>query len=120
MIPVNALFQGEHWTDRHGTVHRIEEMPRRYCRNVIRYLERNAEPISWAVGLTVLAGPRPSGDAANDAFDAMLAELDEEPREWLYETTLMQALRRRLGVAPFFEGVRCYGIARAIGGEPRG
>lgn len=110
-ITIKTLFQGETWTDATGTEHRIDEMSARYCRNVIAFLDRQAQRIAFAVGFAMASGPQPTGEAANDCFDAAMADLDD-PVRWLHGTTLVEALRRQAdnpdGHTPF--GCRYCGI----------
>lgn len=86
-----VFAQHQIWVDVHGTEHEIESMPLDYVQNVIRFCRRRA------VWIYVLA--------ADDRDDEeLLDEGADEPtlpdgidfNDWLEQTPLMRALRRRL------------------------
>lgn len=92
---LDLFYQGEVWVDRESVEHRIVDMEPRYCRNVINFLKRRADRIATAVGVRMITGPQPSGEVANDVFDAALDELEADPAGWLESTPLLEALARR-------------------------
>jgi hypothetical protein len=76
--------QHQVWADEHGHEHEIESMPRAYAENVIAYCRRRALVI-WVltrddVYIPDRCGPQRLGATA---------------LEWLEQTPLMRALRRR-------------------------
>lgn len=99
-ISIDVLNQGETWTDAAGTVHRIADMEAQYCRNVIAFLERRIDEITWVAGLSLAHSCLPVEDT--QAYLSVTAAIDEEiermhtdPLAWLANKPLIKALRQR-------------------------
>lgn len=102
-LPVTAapyLHQALVWTDVHGNAHRLHDMTVNYLRNVLSYLEHQADDLY---------------EAENDAIvRAQLVEAFEPWRhphgvpplefataqEWLHSTPLVKAIGELLGERP--------------------
>ncbi|MFE2723861.1 hypothetical protein [Kitasatospora sp. NPDC059327] len=98
----DVLDQETWWVDRHGDRHRITEMELRYCRNIIAFLERQAEDIAdvYAYNLTIVGLPPEhthAWDEVNDSIGSEMAAMGRDPLRWLRSKPLLVALRRRLG-----------------------
>lgn len=94
------LRQDGVWMDRDGVVHRVEEMSRRYCAVVVRFLERRAallhdgECAEWAFL------PEPNGEQASFDFHDETDRLHAmDAAAWLDDQPLVRALRARAGDA---------------------
>jgi hypothetical protein len=97
MHMLDLLFQQEWWQPQRGPAVRILDMTDTHRWHTLRWLERRAASLKEAVAWSYATGPQPSGDAACDAFEWALLELDRtEPLTWLRSTELHEALGRRL------------------------
>lgn len=99
-LDLSVLNQGETWTDATGAVHQIAAMEPRYCRNVIAFLQRRVDEITWVVGLSLARTQLP--DEATQAYLAVTASIDREyermgadPLAWLNDKPLIKALQQR-------------------------
>lgn len=102
MIGVYKLLnQSDVWVDVKQRRHRVEEMSVRYKRNVIAFLERQAEHLETAylfgqVAVVVAVGLPREGTAAfdivTDELDCEVCQFDEEPLHWLRRTPLFSRL----------------------------
>lgn len=91
----DVLSQDEVWYPKTGDPIRVDEMSLRYKKNVLAFLERRAPTLKAAYEWRMIAGPQPSGDAAQDAFDSAMGELFEmQPIKWLYRTPLVERLEQ--------------------------
>ncbi|MFB7906565.1 hypothetical protein ACFC1T_09080 [Kitasatospora sp. NPDC056076] len=96
----NVLDQDVWWIDRDGARHRVSGMEPRYCRNVLRFLERQADEIAdtHAWNLTTMTMPAGHTQAWVDVDRAMSSEFDLLGRGslvWLREQPLYRALKER-------------------------
>lgn len=101
-ISLSVLDQGETWTDATGTTHRIAEMEARYCRNIVAFLQRQVDQITWVAGLAIVGVGLP--DEHTDAYlsvtagiDAELERMHSDPAAWLNDKPLIKALLARAG-----------------------
>ncbi|GAA2842553.1 hypothetical protein ACFQ0M_48325 [Kitasatospora aburaviensis] len=97
------LEQEVWWVDRMGIRHRIADMEPRYCRNVIAFLQRQADDIAdtYAYNLTAVGLPPEDTQAWDDVNDAISDELcasAADPVAWLNAKPLLVALRRQAAV----------------------
>lgn len=94
------LNQGDWWQPKPPAKPvRIADMEPEWRYNATRWLLRRApyfaDRYSWGMLASGLGPLGPSGDAACDAFEAAMAELDreqEDPQRWIRGTVLYQAL----------------------------
>lgn len=80
------------WRTREGVVIPVRDMTDSHLTNAIRFLERREESIRLHIFLATFGGPGPSGEAAQDAYDAevgRMADADFEdvypPYRWLID-----------------------------------
>jgi hypothetical protein len=94
-----ALYQGKKWTDRQGRVHAIATMDANYARNIIAFLQRQAEIMYEGETAEWQFLPEPRGEMAADHFhEGFSWLLETSPEEWLEEQPLVIALRKRLAI----------------------
>jgi hypothetical protein len=97
------LQQPTYWVDANDKVHEVATMDRRHAANVLAWLERRAPALHEAAVCEMAMGPKPSGDAATEAFDSAYAELEAMGKTeadaiaWLHGTPLGEALAARAG-----------------------
>lgn len=99
-IDLPVINQGETWTDASGITHQIADMEPRYCRNVIAFLQRRVDEITWVVGLSMARTRLPDEDT--QAYLDVTASIDREydrmaddPIAWLNDKPLIKALQQR-------------------------
>ena len=99
-IDLSVLSQGTTWTDATGAVHQIADMEPPYCRNVVAFLERRVDEITFALGLSMARTCLPDEDT--QAYLDVTASIDREyermadnPLAWLNDQPLLKALRVR-------------------------
>lgn len=99
-IDLDDLDQGETWTDAAGVVHRIANMEPRYCLNVVAFLRRRVDEITFTVGFSLARIGLP--DEATQAYLSVTSAIDAEyermtadPIGWLNDKPLIKALRQR-------------------------
>ncbi|WP_147312435.1 hypothetical protein [Thermomonospora umbrina] len=100
--PVDLLEQDQVWCDREGAEHRISDMEPRYCRNVVRFLLRQAEAIVISAGLDMANVRMPDVDteaywSVERGMQTEMAEMTNDPVAWLLSTPLLTALIARGG-----------------------
>jgi hypothetical protein len=91
---MGLLSQDRVWIE-DGKLIPLKELQPQHRRNLIAYLERNAEKLKWSFELAMLSGLQPSGDMACDAFDSEMEKLERTSGiDWLNGLPLMIELRR--------------------------
>lgn len=94
VIDTRFLFQDEHWTPDGEHALRLDLMTQRHLSNVLEMLRRNAKGLKLHYEIEMCLGPQPQGDAACDAFDSGMDQLNRTPDlEWLNSTPLVNRLR---------------------------
>ena len=83
--------QHQVWVDVHGTEHEIESMPLDYVENVMRFCRGRAV---WIYVLVV--DGREDGELLGEESDDPALPEEIDFNDWLEQTPLMHALRRRL------------------------
>lgn len=94
----DLLDQDEVWRDAQGTVLRLDDMEPDYCARVRTFCLRNAEHALNGILYEMAHGPMPDGEVAVDCFNReydMLEAAGDNPRAWLEESELLQALKYR-------------------------
>ena len=86
------------WVAKDGTVHRLAEMTLSHRRNLLAFLERNAEALKtseeWALISTF---PEHMSDGVADALDQIQGEMESTPAgKWLRRLPLGKALRKSI------------------------
>ena len=92
--------QHQVWVDYYGNEVEIETISREYAANVVAFCQQQAERIHHLVVFDslleqverILAGARPDARVLDDVEAACTTD----PLDWLEQTPLIQALRRRL------------------------
>lgn len=99
-LDLRVFDQATYWVDRHGAPHLLEAMTDLYRRNVITFLEANAEhfhadsirrELLQIFGDAMLGGHAGAARALTDAGPALTARI---ATEWLEGTPLMRRLRQ--------------------------
>ena len=94
----DLLGQDEVWRDASGTILRLDDMEPDYCARVRAFCLRNAVHALDLCLYEMAHGPMPSGGVAVDGFNRewdMLDDAGSDPRAWLEESDLLQALKHR-------------------------
>lgn len=94
----DLLGQNEIWCNADGQILRLDEMEPDYCARVRAFCLRQAEAAHATLMYEMTLGPGPSGEVAQDAFEAefdTLEQAGERPQEWLAQQDLLIALKRR-------------------------
>ncbi|MGW2220126.1 hypothetical protein ACWCSD_34500 [Nonomuraea sp. NPDC001684] len=91
------LHEANTWTDEHGTTHIIARMSPRYARNLLVWLDRQHEGIVRAAAMALCDIKMPpfhtqAYDEVVSAGDAEAEAMRRNPRAWLADTPLVQAL----------------------------
>lgn len=99
-IDLSVLNQDETWTDATGTVHQIADMEARYCRNVIAFLQRRVDEITWVVGLSIARAGLPDEHTqayldVTESIDREYDRIHDDPLAWLNDKPLIKALQQR-------------------------
>lgn len=94
------IYQDEVWVDGQKRIHKVEAMEIRHAQNVYRYLLEGDRPLMLldSVLNSILGGPAPNGEMAQDALDSeteRLMQMRDKPREWLKQQPLLVALQAR-------------------------
>lgn len=85
--------QDEWWLTGDGRWVRVDDMDADHRRNLLALLRRNARQLHMAYGTWLMTGPEPSGDAARDAYEHVIAVHElATPDEWLEDTPLVRKL----------------------------
>lgn len=105
-LTLDAFYQGEQWIDRDGITHQIATMDEGHIRNLLPWLERNADRLHSAITISLygIMGLL-NGEMAIDSIDHEICQLeDTPPLRWLHETELYRALAARVGaVVPTYD-----------------
>lgn len=99
-IDLSVINQGETWTDANGDTHQIADMEPRYCRNVIAFLQRRVDEITWVVGLSMARTRLPDEDTqayldVTASIDREYDRMHDDPIAWLNDKPLIKALQQR-------------------------
>lgn len=90
------LSQRGYWIAESGAKVPVKEIDRRYARNILHFMLRVAPDWKEAVEMIYVAGPEPSGDMAQDAFDREFTSLLEmDTAVWIQQQPLYRAILRR-------------------------
>lgn len=93
---LDALADGTYWIGQSKKKIKIEKLTKQHAENIVGWLERRAGVLHEFYCLLLATGPQPSGEAASESFNADFDRLNEQdPKEWLNETPLVQNLRAR-------------------------
>lgn len=91
------LDQSEWWQPQSGPMVPVADLTDTHRLHLLRWLERRAPMLAdGALAWMIMSPFQPSGDAACDAFEGAMGELERDPLGWLRETELYQALSARL------------------------
>lgn len=93
-----VFLQHQIWVDYWGNEHEIESMPLSYVANVIRFCVKRAERIHQTVALDALCDGLADpvvGEQECEGPATQLSPAEEEARDWLLRTPLLQSLARR-------------------------
>lgn len=92
---LDILDQKKVWIDRSGVEHRLKDMDKQHRANVLALLERMALKLYHSACYEAVTCPEPSGDMANDSYDAAINELFNQSHiDWLNEKPLVVKLRK--------------------------
>ncbi|MFD8839758.1 hypothetical protein [Streptomyces griseofuscus] len=91
------LQHDEVWCDAQGRILRLDDMDPGYCGRVRSFVLRQAEDVYNLIGMQACAGPDDLSDTAQVAFDRAFDDFlsVESPKEWLEQSPLVVALKRR-------------------------
>lgn len=86
------------WVSKDGTVHKIAEMALQHKRNLLAFLERNAEALKMSEEYALISSfPDDPSDGVADALDGIMDEMDSTPTtKWLRKLPLVKALRKSI------------------------
>lgn len=89
-----TLQQDVIWTAADGVTLHLEEMTPEHRRRLLKWLERHAESLKTQYLWHFFGVTGPSGEAAQDAFESAMDELERQPAlDWLNEQPLVKRLR---------------------------
>lgn len=94
----DLLEQSEVWLNAEGQTLRLDDMEPNYCARVRSFCLRQAEAAHALLMYQMTLGPDPSGEVAQDAYNATFDALEQEgenPQEWMARQELLIALKHR-------------------------
>ena len=94
---VEALYNDEDWMTQDGRVIPYPDLEESHARNILGFMERNAERYQYVTLMDFLRHPEPTSDGAWNAYQLELQRLeDAEPVEFERSTPAYKAVERRL------------------------
>lgn len=89
------LSQDVWWITGDKRVIKLQDMILPHKKNLLAYLLRCAKRYKFQYTTSIIFGPQPSGDAANDCFDMMIDQLEEEDSlKWMLRQPFVVRLQK--------------------------
>jgi len=94
---IETLYQGTNWVTNEGDRLLISDMNTRHLKNVLGWIWRNRESLKMSAESSMAFGPKPTAEAASDAFDMAFEELlNESANSWVRGLPVCKAMADEL------------------------